>query len=285
MGCPRVVVGSEIGAGTVGISWRSGKAGPQKGVRRRRTAENCGSPAALRDLTALPRALAASTGTRLEIEKGSHATDCSGLTGSRDGSVPRGSARARCELRATPEGAVLRALVRGDSARQGPARFVEVERRRAQDRRALRDDEFICGYTLSVVTALLSLRRGQQQPAHLRRLGQPTKSRRGTGEALAQRVLAAQRARSARGVTGVESPGRAARPRARWRGSRRTRGLGTVHPPTGAAARSGGVHEAGGSSRPSGTHPRPPGLPPPAEAPDGNTPVTAAFAFDVVRLL
>jgi hypothetical protein len=168
----------------------------------------------------------------------------------------------------------------GDSSRQDLRGFVEGPAETAQGRKIavrFRDDEFICGYTLSWSPDrdgffLFPSDAGSNNQRIYVVSGSTDEIKAGVqAEALAQRILAEQRARDPRAaVTGVESLGQGGSPSGampRPSGmSARPAGQFT-HPPA-PPARSGGVHEAGGSGRPSGTHPRPPLAPPGPAKPD-----------------
>lgn len=164
----------------------------------------------------------------------------------------------------------------GDSARQDLRGFVEGPAETAQGRKIavrFRDDEFICGYTLSWSPDrdgffLFPSDAGSNNQRIYVVSASTDEVKAGVqAEALAQRVLAAQRARDPRAaVTGVESAGQGGPPSgamARLSPALPRPSGQFTRPP--APPRSGGVHEAGGSNRPSGTHPRPPGLPPAAK--------------------
>lgn len=162
----------------------------------------------------------------------------------------------------------------GDSARQDLRGFVEGPAETAQGRKIavrFRDDEFVCGYTLSwspdrdgfflfpsdagsnnqriyVVTASTDeVKSGPQ------------------AETLAQRLLAQERARDPRAaVPGVESTARGGPPSGAMprpsSAMSRPPGVAPGGPPGGAPAppsRAGGVHEAGAPQRHPGTMPRP----------------------------
>jgi len=168
----------------------------------------------------------------------------------------------------------------GDSSRQDLRGFVEGPAETAQGRKIavrFRDDEFICGYTLSWSPDrdgffLFPSDAGSNNQRIYVVSGSTDEIKAGVqAEALAQRILAEQRARDPRAaVPGVESLGHGGAPSGTMP---RPSGLTArpsgqfTHPPA-PPPRSGGVHEAGGSGRPSGTHPRPPIAPPGPAKPD-----------------
>lgn len=168
----------------------------------------------------------------------------------------------------------------GDSSRQDLRGFVEGPAETAQGRKIavrFRDDEFICGYTLSWSPDrdgffLFPSDAGSNNQRIYVVSASTDEIKAGVqAEALAQRVLAEQRARGLRAaVPGVESLGQAgpaagspARP-----SGLTARPSGQFTRPPAPPGRSGGVHEAGGSGRASGLHPRPPAPPPGSAKPD-----------------
>lgn len=171
----------------------------------------------------------------------------------------------------------------GDSSRQDLRGFVEGPAETAQGRKIavrFRDDEFVCGYTLSWSPDrdgffLFPSDAGGNNQRIFVIAGSTDEVKSGVqAEALAQRMLAEQRARDPRGaVPGSESSGGGGS--ASPSSSSMPRPSGVVPRPSGQftrppapPSRPGGVHEAGSSKRPSGTMPRPPGVPPRPPASD-----------------
>lgn len=168
----------------------------------------------------------------------------------------------------------------GDSARQDLRGFVEGPAETAQGRKIavrFRDDEFICGYTLSWSPDrdgffLFPSDAGSNNQRIYVIAASTDEVKAGVqAEALAQRVLAEERSRDLRAaVPGVQPHTQGGSPSGTM-----ARPLGTTPRQTGQFTRppapspkAGGVHEAGSSNRPSGTHPRPPGVPPAPPKPD-----------------
>ncbi len=157
----------------------------------------------------------------------------------------------------------------GDSARQDLRGFVEGPAETAQGRKIavrFRDGEFICGYTLSWSPDrdgffLFPSDAGSNNQRIYVVAASTDEIKAGVqAEALAQRVLAEERARDPRADgAGVEAgTGSSSRSMPRPSASMR-RPSSTFGRPPGLDKR-GGVHETG--SRPSGASPRPPGLGP-----------------------
>lgn len=161
----------------------------------------------------------------------------------------------------------------GDSARQDLRGFVEGPAETAQGRKIavrFRDDEFVCGYTLSWSPdrdgffLFPSDAGSNNQRIYVITASTEEVKAGPQAETLAQRLLAEERARDPRAaVPGVESPAHGVPPSGAI-----PRPSGTMPwPPaapagpgfgvSGADARSGGVHEAGAGPRPSGSLPRP----------------------------
>jgi len=150
----------------------------------------------------------------------------------------------------------------GDPERQDLRGFVEGPAETAQGRKIavrFRDDEFICGYTLSWSPdrdgffLFPSDAGGNNQRIYVVS-GSTDEIKAGPqAEVLAQRILADERARGAEAAGSPPS-----RPRPRPSGTTPRPASSSFARPPGTAAR-GGVHETG-APRPSGTTPRPPGL-------------------------
>lgn len=160
----------------------------------------------------------------------------------------------------------------GDSSRMDLRGFVEGPAETAQGRKIavrFRDDEFICGYTLSWSPDrdgffMFPSDAGSNNQRIFVVAASTDEIKAGVqAEALAQRVLADERARDPRAtVPGAGSIGQAAPPSGAM-----PRPSGTMPRPPAPPSRAGGVHEAA-SNRPSGSMPRPSGLFP--KPPDSN---------------
>lgn len=160
----------------------------------------------------------------------------------------------------------------GDPGRQDLRGFVDGPAETAQGRKIavrFRDDEFICGYTLSWSPdrdgffLFPSDAGSNNQRIYIVAASTDEVKAGPQAEALAQRVLAAERARDPRAaVPGVDSPaGQASAAGAPARPPAATpRPSGQFTRPPAPPSRAGGVHESGASARPSGPHPRPPGV-------------------------
>lgn len=162
----------------------------------------------------------------------------------------------------------------GDSSRQDLRGFVEGPAETAQGRKIavrFRDDEFVCGYTLSWSPdrdgffLFPSDSGSNNQRIYVITASTDEVKAGPQAETLAQRLLAQERARDPRAaVPGVDSTARGASPPAALpRPSApmpRPPGVspGGAHPgPPAPASRAGGVHEAGVPQRAPGSPPRP----------------------------
>lgn len=150
----------------------------------------------------------------------------------------------------------------GDSSRQDLRGFVEGPAETAQGRKIavrFRDDEFICGYTLSWSPdrdgffLFPSDAGSNNQRIYVVTASTDEVKAGAQAEALAQRLLAEARARDPRGAEAIGAP--VSRSMARPSGLT-PRPSGTMPRPTAPPAR--GVHETTSSNRPSGFVPRPP---------------------------